>query len=125
MDIEAPHSTLQSNGFYRYSNPPVGQVGVLCYGSNELALIYEREMRTVVLDDDTSLLPLTGPLTVTLELRGPKVPFEMIATVNDTSGGYPGTDTDTNYPMGNSNPSQDIELGSHGSLTKLTIMRRF
>lgn len=70
----------------------------------------------------TSGLPGNGD---TLDLIAARVPIKLTVTVTNTSGGLPGVDTDTDYEMGPSNPSQGFSLGASEAITKIVAGIRY
>lgn len=71
-------------------------------------------------------IAIVGPRTFTLDLLGVKIPCKVSVTINDTTSGYPGTDTTTDYDFGPSLTSQSITLpDSNYAFTRLVVSRRF
>lgn len=70
--------------------------------------------------------PVGGPGSFTVDLYGAKLPFTLVLTLNDTSGGYPGTDTEETYDMGPSTPSITLSpVDADHTYTTARVQRRF
>lgn len=121
MTVPTPDPSLRPGGFLPFTNVPPRDIVYLMINGGPTGLGF---FISGVVDrqEFTSGLPGNGD---TLDLIAARVPLKLTVTVTDTSGGYPGVDTDTDYDMGPSNPSQSFSLGASEAITKIVAGVRF
>lgn len=93
-----PLPIQEDNGAGRAGPRPDGQVCRIKQDAADIGFVYSRRPD----DNSIGLIPFTGPGDTVITIQGAKLPFKLVVTLNDTSGGFPGTDTEEEYTMGES-----------------------
>jgi len=119
MTIPSPNNSLRPTGWYVTQAPPEDEGFLFINGTSLLAIIVSQATFS-----QTIAFPGIGNGD-TLDLLSVKIPIKVTLTINDTSGGFPGTNTDVDYNMGPSATSQGISLTPDQTVTQIIIRLRF